>query len=137
MSDRKPTRYINATATHRRTERDYMATLLDAVTLDDWQDIIAATVEAAKNGDAQARGFIASYVMGKPEAKAPAAINVMVGQLDVQALVSQATVKTFDKRVLNGLSGPDEVELDATLIGPLVERLGRKFRAVIHRDGLG
>lgn len=48
-------RYIKGTAASRRTESDYMAALLETVTLDDWRDVVMATLAAAKNGDAQAR----------------------------------------------------------------------------------
>ena len=54
----------------------------------------------------------------------------------VETLVSQPPVETFDKRVLHGLAGPDEVQFDAPSVGPLVEGLGREFGAVIDRDRL-
>jgi len=52
---RKKQSYIKGTFTHRRTEADYMAALLDAVPLEDWRAVITATVAAAKAGDAGAR----------------------------------------------------------------------------------
>jgi hypothetical protein len=48
---RKKQNYIKGTFTHRRTEADYMGALLDAVTLEDWRSVVAATVAAAKAGD--------------------------------------------------------------------------------------
>ena len=43
---------------HRRTEADYMGVLLDAVPLEDWREVVRATVAAAKDGDATARAWL-------------------------------------------------------------------------------
>lgn len=72
---------IHGTATHRRTEGDYLRVLLDTVTLDDWRDVVANTLQAAKQGNAAARGWLAQYLIGKPEAKAPSPLTVVVQQL--------------------------------------------------------
>ena len=53
--EERMSRYIKGTAASRRTESDYMAAPLETVTLDDWRDVVMATLAAAKNGDAQAR----------------------------------------------------------------------------------
>ena len=45
---RKKQSYIKGTFTHRRTEADYMGVLLDAVPLEDWREVVSATVAAAK-----------------------------------------------------------------------------------------
>ncbi len=89
MSKTKTTRlhYVKNPDTPRRVEADYMRTMLDAVSLDDWHQVIAATVEAAKSGDATARGFLASYLIGKPgfDAARPAVVvvNALSGRSDV------------------------------------------------------
>ena len=49
---RKKQSYIKGTFTHRRTEADYMGVLLDAVPLEEWREVVGATVAAAKAGDA-------------------------------------------------------------------------------------
>ena len=94
------TRYIKGTATHRRTECDYMAAMLDSVTLVDWRDIIGATVQAAKSGDAQERAFIASYLVGKPEAKAPTAVSVVVAQLSGRPGSRLAGAAPYQRRAI-------------------------------------
>jgi hypothetical protein len=43
--------YIKGTFTHRRTEADYMGVLLDAVPLEEWREVVSATLAAAKAGD--------------------------------------------------------------------------------------
>ena len=41
----------------------------------------------------------------------------------VQALIAQPTVEGLDESVLRRLPGPDEVELDAVVPRPLIQRL--------------
>lgn len=55
--------------------------------------------------------------------------------IDVQTLVSQPAVERFYVAVIRWLSRTREVELDASLPCPFLERLGCKFRAVINRPG--
>lgn len=68
-------------AKHRRTQSDYMGALLDRVTLETWGEVIDATVTRAKDGDAQARAFLAAYLVGKPEVKAPAPLDVTAARI--------------------------------------------------------
>ncbi len=78
---RKKREYIKGDATDRNTESDYMGALLDAVPLEEWREVVAATVAAAKAGDASARSWIAHYLVGKPAGTAPAPLTVVVEQL--------------------------------------------------------
>lgn len=48
----------------RAIEVEYLKALSDEVSLDDWKEIVKAAKEAAKAGDAKAREWIASYVIG-------------------------------------------------------------------------
>lgn len=82
MAKRKQTEYIQGHATHRRTEVDYMGVLLDAVTLDDWRGVVAGALRDAKGGDPQARNWLAQYLIGRPEGKAPTPLNIVVQQLN-------------------------------------------------------
>jgi hypothetical protein len=43
-----------------------MGVLLDAVRLEDWREVVRATVAAAKEGNATARSWRAQYLIGKP-----------------------------------------------------------------------
>jgi len=82
MATKKPTtRLIPGHATHTRTQESYMGALLDAVSLDDWREVVTGAVQAAKGGDAQARAWLGQHLVGKPESKAPTAVNVIVHQL--------------------------------------------------------
>ena len=78
---RKPEPLLHGTATHRRTQSDYMGALLDTVTLDAWRDVVARTLTAAKAGDAQARTWLAHYLIGRPTGEAPTPLTVIVQQL--------------------------------------------------------
>jgi hypothetical protein len=81
MARKKQQNYIKGTFKHRRTERDYMGVLLDAVTLEDWGEVVKSTVAAAKGGDQSARTFLAQYLVGKPDMKALSPVTVVVQQL--------------------------------------------------------
>jgi hypothetical protein len=78
---RKKRSYIKGPFTHRRTEADYMGVLLDTVSLEDWREIVVATMAAAKTGDPTARAWLGQYLVGKPAATAPAPLTVVVQQL--------------------------------------------------------
>ena len=78
---RKKQGYIKGTFTHRRTEADYMGVLLDAVPLEEWREVVIATVAAAKAGDPGARAWLGQYLVGKPGVTAPAPLTVVVQQL--------------------------------------------------------
>jgi len=76
MAKRRTPDLIRGHATHRRTEGDYMGVLLDTVTLDDWRGVVASALQDAKGGDPQARNWLAQYLIGKPEGKAPTPLTV-------------------------------------------------------------
>lgn len=50
----------------RRTiEREYLAVLGSAVSLDDWREVVARAVADAQAGDAAARNWLAKYLLGE------------------------------------------------------------------------
>ena len=100
MGRRKQTEYIQGTATHRRTEGDYMGVLLDAVTLNDWRSVVNGALQAAKSGDPQARNWLAQYLVGRPEGKAPTPINIVVQQLSGADPVVEKLAKPAIDRAL-------------------------------------
>ena len=98
---RTTTNLIPGHATHTRTSDSYMGALLDSVTLDDWREVVTSAVQAAKGGDPQARAWLGQYLVGRPEAKAPTAINVVVAQLQgrdpvINRLVADIAPSSFD-----------------------------------------
>ena len=48
----------------RAIEREYLAVLGEAVTLDDWRQIVNQAVADAKDGDAAARTWLGKYLLG-------------------------------------------------------------------------
>jgi len=72
---------LRGRAPHRRTQTDYMAALLDRVPLETWGEVIDATVAKAKDGDAQARAFLAAYLVGKPTTEAASPLTVTAARL--------------------------------------------------------
>lgn len=100
MAKRKHAELIQGSATHRRTEGDYMGVLLDAVTLDDWRGVVTGALQAAKGGDPQARNWLAQYLMGRAESKAPTPLNIVVQQLNgTDKLMDTLTHDAYRKAV--------------------------------------
>ncbi len=58
VSERRPH------VTRRAIEQDYIAALADAVSLEDWREIVRAAVERAKAGDYRARQWLAGHLTG-------------------------------------------------------------------------
>ena len=59
-----------------------MGVLLEAVTLDDWREVVNNAKAMAKSGDPQARAWLTQYLMGKPAGSAPTPLTVVVQQLN-------------------------------------------------------
>ncbi len=97
---RKQESFIRGTAAHRRTESDYMGALLETVTLDDWRDVVAGALQAAKGGDPAARAWLGQYLVGKPETKAPSALTVVVQQWSGGDPVAEKLAKPILDRAL-------------------------------------
>lgn len=91
--------YVPGTAPHRRIEADYLRTLLDTVTPNDWREVVAATLAAAKQGDAQARAWLAHYLIGKPATPAPSALTVLVQQLNGSDPIAERLAQPIIERI--------------------------------------
>ena len=125
MAKRKQQNFIKGTANHRRTEGDYMSTLLDTVTLDDWQEVVSSTLSAAKQGDAQARAWLAQYLVGKPAGKAPTPLTVVVQQLNGDSpLVNYLAKPVIDQHKYPILHEDDDWEEQIKAI--IASRISRK-----------
>ena len=96
MARKKQPELIRGHAVHRRTEGDYMGVLLEAVTLDDWRTVVNNAKTLAQAGDAQARAWLAQYLMGKAAGKAPTPLTVVVQQLNgADPLIDRLTRDTI------------------------------------------
>lgn len=117
---------IRGTGAHRRTEADYMGALLDTVSLDDWRDVVAATLQRAKQGDAQARAWLAQYLVGKPQAQAPTPLTVVVNQWSGKDLVAERLAKPLiDRAQYPALHENDELKdgIQAAIAAELAQKL--------------
>jgi len=115
---------IRGTGAHRRTESDYMGVLLDTVSLDDWRDVVAATLELAKQGDPQARAWLAQYLVGKPEAKAPTPLTVIVQKWSATDPVAEKLAKPIIDRARSPFMQDDfEETIHAAIAAELAEKL--------------
>lgn len=126
MAKRKQQNLIKGNATHLRTEGDYMSTLLNTVTLDDWQDVVNSTLAAAKQGDAQARAWLAQYLVGKPAGKAPTPLTVVVQQLNGDnPLVNRLSKTVIDQHKYPSLHENDawEEHIKAIIAAELAEKI--------------
>lgn len=73
-------------------------------------------------------------VIDPPSLDLLACIRQVTGLSDIQALIAEAAIERFYVPVLSGFSGLREVELHASLIGPLLKRFRRELRAMIDGD---
>ena len=111
MGRRKQPEYIQGTAQHRRTEGDYMGVLLDTVTLNDWRSVVNGALQAAKAGDPQARNWLAQYLVGRPEGKAPTPMNIVVQQLSgADPVVEKLAKPAIDRVTYPALHRNDDME---------------------------
>lgn len=126
MAKRKPPELIAGSATHRRTETDYMGALLDTVTLADWRDVVAGALQGAKSGDAQARNLLAQYLVGRPEGKAPTPLTVVVQQLNgADPVVNRLAKPLIDREKYPSIHKDDnrEASIRALLSLELLEKI--------------
>lgn len=111
MGRRKQTEYIKGTATHRRTEGDYMGVLLDTVTLNEWRNVVNGALQAAKAGDPQARNWLGQYLIGRPEGKAPTPMNIVVQQLGgADPVVERLAKPAIDRLLYPGMHSDDDLK---------------------------
>ena len=125
MAKHKQQSFIKGTASHRRTEGDYMGVLLDIVTLDDWREVIAGALNSAKEGDPQARAWLAQYLVGKPETKAPTPLTVVVQQLSGADPVAERLAKPIIDRAHYPILHEDD-DWEDSILALVVAELSEK-----------
>ncbi len=126
MAKRRTPDLIRGHATHRRTEGDYMSVLLDTVTLDDWRTVVSSALQDAKGGDAQARNWLAQYLVGRPEGKAPTPLTVVVQQLNgADPVVNRLAKPLIDRQKYPGthMNDAQEDEIRALIAAELQQRI--------------
>ena len=123
----KRPKYLHGNAGHTRTEADYAAALLEACTLDDWREVVAATVAAAKGGDAQARAWLGQYLMGKPHAPAPTPLQVTVQQWSgVNPVAERLAQGIIGDAAMTDVFSTRTRELEQAISNELADKLGEQ-----------
>ena len=126
MARKKQAELIRGNAAHRRTEGDYMGVLLDAVSLDDWRTVVNNAKTLAQAGDAQARAWLAQYLMGKPAGSAPTPLTVVVQQLNgSDPLVERLAGPVIHREKYPGMHTKDgwEAQIRALVAAELSEKV--------------
>lgn len=129
MAKRKQTELIRGSATHRRTEGDYMGILLEAVSLNDWREVVHGALRDAKGGNPQARNWLAQYLMGRADTKAPTPLNIVVQQLNgIDPLVNKLAQPLINRELHPSLHQNDAYE--AYMRQQVATELQQKFQHV-------
>lgn len=86
----------------RAIELDYLRTLSDTVTLDDWRGICSKAVEDAKAGNPKARDWVTKYIMGGDTSTSLMDIAVrdvleITSKMDIKAKVEYLSLDYSDK----------------------------------------
>jgi len=94
----------------RAVERQYLATLSETVSLDDWRDIVRVAMTFAKQGDAKARDWLTRYLIGEnPINLAALAADEAAGIGPAEDIVEQMARGIRHRRDLE-LFDRDEIE---------------------------
>jgi hypothetical protein len=103
-----------------------MGVLLETVTLADWREVVSNAKSMAQAGDPQARSWLAQYLMGKPEGKAPTPLTVVVQQLNgVDPLVHKLAYPAIERQKYPVLHSNDAYEdgIRALIAAELVDKI--------------
>jgi hypothetical protein len=117
---------LRGRAPHRRTQSNYMAALLDRVTPELWGEVIDVAVGEAQAGDAQARAWLAGYLLGRPKAEAPSPLAVTAERIGGEdALVAKLADPAIERFKYPGLYDDDEdkAAIKASIAAELAERI--------------
>lgn len=126
---KQPVELIRGHAAHRRTEGDYMSVLLETVSLEDWRAVVNNAKTLAQAGDAQARSWLAQYLMGKPTGSAPTPLTVVVAQLNgADPVVNRLAAPAIQRNKYPALEGKDSFEDNIRTL--IAAELAQKIKAV-------
>jgi hypothetical protein len=113
-----PSRFVKGCAPgpgrpKRQTEAAYLATMMTACPLEAWSEIVASAVDAAKQGDSQARSWLTKYLIGESTIAAPSPTQVIISELLDSDIPLMAAAKIRAQPELDACRNP----LDALLYG--------------------
>ena len=70
----------------RQTEIDYLIALSEALPVDRWKRILERAITDAENGDAKAREWLGTHLMGKPTGNALKRLAIDEGSIEATLL---------------------------------------------------
>ena len=102
----------------RAIELDYLRTLSDTITLDDWRGICSKAVEDAKSGNSKARDWVTKYVMGNDTTTSLMDIAIrdamnITSEMDIQGKIEYLSLGHHD-RVMSDLEGINDIQRATT-----------------------
>lgn len=103
----------------RATESQYMASLGDAVPLEDWQAIVRRALDDAKNGDWKAREWLAKYLVG---AEPPSLLSIAANE---ERQANEDYVGEVDREVVRQRSKQQDEEHSRALRAAMNAIAGR------------
>ena len=86
-----------------RTERAYLATMRDAVSVDAWREIVERAVDDARGGDARARAWLSEHLVGRMEPGADPLHRLAVEEVADSDPVGQEAARLRQDDRLNDL----------------------------------
>jgi hypothetical protein len=129
---RKQESFIRGTAAHRRTESDYMGVLLDAVTLGRLAGRGSRRTASGEGRRPAARAWLAQYLVGKPETKAPSALTVVVQQWSGGDPLAEKLAKPIVDRAKYPVRQHENDDLKESVKAAIVAELAQKLLAAEH-----
>lgn len=102
-----------------------MAAMVDEISTEDWRQVTKTALEAAKNGDNNARNWLSAYLIGRANSSAPTPLEVTVMAWSDQDPVAVELAEKQLKLHHNPFLREDEA---------LKETKIREIRAQIHQS---
>ena len=92
-----------------------MSIIMEECSLEQWRTVVKKAVTDAQEGDERARAWLASYLIGSPNGKAPTATTVVIQQLlgadpALDSAVTRLAWPVIDRAKFPALHGDDEWE---------------------------
>jgi hypothetical protein len=99
----------------RQTEEGYLAVLMEECSLEQWRGVVKRAVADAADGDEKARQWLASYLVGSPQAKAPTTTTVVIQQLlgsdpALERAADQLAIPEINRARFPSMQGDDELK---------------------------
>lgn len=109
---------------------------METCPLERWRGVVEHAVVDAEGGDPQARQWLAAYLIGRPEGKAPAPTTVVIQQMIGTDPALAAAAKTLAKPLLDAEMWPI-LERDASRQREIEAEAAAAILAAMEEDSPG